>query len=243
MLKYLFTLRNKWLNRLAEKKQYPLRLAYYKNFIKPGDRVFDVGANMGNRVSIFLQLGAKVVAVEPQPDCQAYLQKQFGNSIIIEPVGLGESDYEAEMLVSNESTLSTLSKTFVERTSKHRFEKNSWDKKITVQVTTLDKLIEKYGLPQFCKIDVEGFEEQVLKGLTHVIPYLSFEYCVPEMNDNLMNSLAQLHRIQPLAKYNYAAGETMQLELMEWVDYETICRLVAEDKFVNTLFGDIYFKN
>ena len=39
----------------------------YGNFVRPGDLVFDVGAHVGDRVASFRRLGARVVAVEPQP--------------------------------------------------------------------------------------------------------------------------------------------------------------------------------
>ena len=47
---------------------------------------------------------------------------------------------------------------------------------ITAPVTRLDKAIEQYGVPAFCKIDVEGFEAEVLKGLSHPISTLILEY-------------------------------------------------------------------
>jgi protein-L-isoaspartate O-methyltransferase len=41
--------------------------ALYRQFVKPGDLVFDIGAHVGDRVAAFRRLGARVVAVEPQP--------------------------------------------------------------------------------------------------------------------------------------------------------------------------------
>jgi hypothetical protein len=40
---------------------------FYRRFIRPGDLVFDVGANVGKRSAVFLDLGATVVAIEPNP--------------------------------------------------------------------------------------------------------------------------------------------------------------------------------
>lgn len=242
MLKFLFDIRNKLAERAMEKRLYPTRLEFYKQFIQPGQLVFDVGANVGNRVKVFLALGAKVVAVEPQPSCQQVLKKQFGNNIIIEPVCLGESEYQTEMFISSESTLSTLSTDFIKRTGTQRFANSNWNNRITVQVTTLDKLITKHGTPAFCKIDVEGFEAEVLKGLTTNLSYISMEYCVPEMQDNLVSSINELSRIAPGAVFNYATGETMQLALPEWVNADTIEQLVASNTFQDSLFGDIYCK-
>ncbi len=243
MLKKIFALRNRLLAAREEKKAIPKRLAFYCSFIKSGDLIFDIGANIGNRVAIFLKIGAKVVAVEPQPACIAQLTNKFGNRIQLEPVCLGAAEGEMNMYISNESTLSTLSKNFIERTGKTRFKNNQWDQQIAVKVNTLDNLIAKYGLPVFCKIDVEGFEAEVLKGLSQAIPQLSFEYCVPEMQDNLLNSLQALHAITADGKYNYSVRESMQLESAVWMDYEQMIQLVNSPSFIATEFGDIYFKS
>ncbi len=243
MLKKIFEIRNKILAVLYEKKYHPIRVKFYKTLISPGDLVFDIGANVGNRVKVFLEIGAKVIAVEPQPDCISILKNKFGNSIIIEPVCLGGSVYETEMFISNESTLSTLNKDFIEKAGKTIFTRNTWEKKIKVDVETLDNLIKKYGKPQFCKIDVEGFEQEVLKGLTHTIPYISFEYCIPEMSDNLVNSLKEINRISPNGKFNYCINEMMELALPNWIDFKEMINLVSTNDFIKTQFGDIYFKS
>jgi hypothetical protein len=49
------------------------RLRFYSEFIQADSLVFDVGANLGNRTKIFLRLGARVVAFEPQAACAEYL--------------------------------------------------------------------------------------------------------------------------------------------------------------------------
>lgn len=220
----------------------PERKKFYAQFVSAGDLVFDVGANTGNRVQIFLDLGAKVVAVEPQPACVKTLQDKFENKITIEQVGLSEAEGELEMFIANESTISSFSKEFIESTGKSRFRHNKWENKITVPVTTMDSLINKYGVPRFCKIDVEGFELYVLKGLHHHIPYLSFEYCVPEMSKQLKGCIDYLHQLSPEGTFNYSIAESMELARTGWMDYEQMIQLASSEDFEKTLFGDIYFK-
>ena len=113
-----------------------------------------------------------------------------------------------------------------------------WDKTETVKITTLDKLIAKLGSPKFCKIDVEGYEEQVLKGLSVPIEYISLEYTLPERLESLSNCLHELSRIGSF-DCNYTIGEDMKLELSEWVGRDKLIHEVKQ--FGNReMFGDIY---
>src|SRR4030095_1106868 len=51
---------------------------FYRQFLHPGDLAFDIGAHVGNRIRVFRRIGARVVAVEPQPDFVAVLQRLYG---------------------------------------------------------------------------------------------------------------------------------------------------------------------
>ena len=66
--------------KLKNKRQKEILKAFYSQYVKSGQLCFDVGANMGNRTDILLQLGAKVVAVEPQESCCRHLTGKFGNN-------------------------------------------------------------------------------------------------------------------------------------------------------------------
>jgi FkbM family methyltransferase len=225
-----------------EAKYLPARVAFYRGLIRPGDTVFDVGANVGNRVQAFLECGAKVVAVEPQPACVAVLRNKFNERITIENIGLAGAPGELEMHLSTDSTVSTFSADFMEHT-KDRFKYSQWTDTIKVPISTLDALIEKHGLPRFCKIDVEGFEPEVLKGLHQQIPYLSLEYCVPEVSEGLRTCVDMLYQLSPEGSYNYCIGETMEWALPEWLSYDAFAAHIASAAFIETSFGDIYFKS
>lgn len=225
-----------------EEKLFPIRVQFYNQIINKADLVFDVGANVGNRVEAFLACEGNVIAIEPQPNCVEMLIQKFGNSIIIENVGLSDKEGNLEMKIASDSTISTFNTEYISKT-KERFKYSKWEGTINVKITTLDKLIEKYGIPMFCKIDVEGFELQVLKGLHSIIPYISFEYCVPEMHEQALNCLKHLNDLSPNATYNYSIGETMQWTLKNWLNFSNFIQHVNSKEFNTSLFGDIYIKS
>jgi len=225
-----------------ELSQLPHRINFYKQFINDSDLVFDIGANVGNRIAAFIGCKAEIVAVEPQPACVMILKEKFANQITIEQVGLSDTPGELQMHLSTDSTVSSFNSDFINKT-KNRFKHSQWNETITVPVITLDTLIKKYGIPKFCKIDVEGFELRVLKGLSSGIPFLSFEYCVPEMQADMLLCIEQLNKISPAGKFNYSIAETMELALNDWMPFHEFLALAKSTAFTNTLFGDVYFKS
>ena len=112
---------------------------------------------MGNRITPLLNLGAKVVAVEPQEKCYKFLAKKFGKRIKIVTQGLGENEGIKNFHISNASTISSFSDEWINSVKTTRFKDYRWDKVVKVEMTTLDILIEQYGIPVFIKIDVEGY--------------------------------------------------------------------------------------
>jgi FkbM family methyltransferase len=168
--------------RLAAERRLPFgpyraEVRFYRRFIRPGDLCFDIGANLGQKTSIFLDAGASVVAVEPQPVCLEILRRSFPRRRGLElvPAALGAKEGEAELLLCDETTtISTMSRRFA---ATGRFASTyTWGRTIVVPTTTLDALLARYGVPAYCKIDVEGYEANVLSGLSRPLPLLSFEF-------------------------------------------------------------------
>ena len=234
------------LNFLFRKKtgvdRKPEMISFYQNWVKPGSLVFDIGANVGNRIDIFLELGANVVAVEPQQNCVEKLREKFGTAITIENIGLSNAEGELDFHIANESTISSFSEEFILKTGVDRFKRNKWEKTIKVHVSTFDKLIEKHGAPDFTKIDVEGFELEVLQGLNQKLSVLSFEYCVPELSGKLYQCLERINALDASASYNYSTGESFLLSSDKWLSFSDFLSVVKEKPFHNTLFGDIYIQ-
>ena len=225
-----------------EKNNLQKRITFYKQFLSPGEMVYDVGANVGNRVESFLDLKCKVIAVEPQQDCINELRRKFGNQIEIVEAGLGESETEKTMYISNANTISSLSEEWIKSVKESRFSQFEWNKEVKIRLTTLDLLIKKYGLPKFCKIDVEGYEMEVLKGLTSPIPFISLEYTVPEQLDNLLSCINYCNSLSSNYKFNYSRDEDMKFELENFISFDEFTALVRSNKFIETSFGDVYLK-
>jgi len=192
---------------------------FYSQFLAPGDVCFDVGANFGNRAKIFLRLGATVVAVEPQNKCVRVLKSMYGenNRLIIIQKALGALEGSAELMISRASTISSLSQEWVDAVKRSgRFSEYSWDKKKIVNVTTLNKLIAEHGVPSFIKIDVEGFEYEVIKGLSQPVITICFEF-TPELIETTIRCIEHLHSLGGIS-LNYSLGETMKMGLDKWVN-------------------------
>jgi len=196
------------------------RLAkFYAPFLAPGALAFDVGAHVGNRVRAFRRLGARVVAVEPQPDFVRVLGALYGSDpgVSIVPVAVGRTPGEATLLVSERTpTVTTLSARWATTVAHDpSFRSVTWVPGPRVQVTTLDALVATHGLPAFVKLDVEGFEAEALAGLSHPVPALSFEYLAAARDV----ALACVDRLAALGDYefNWSPGETQRLAAPEWV--------------------------
>jgi hypothetical protein len=82
---------------------------------------------------------------------------------------------------------------------------------------------------------------EVLKGLNTKIPALSFEYCVPEMADNLYACLERLNVIDATALFNYSIGESFSLRLDQWLSFTAFLSYVKEKEFhKKPLWGYLY---
>ncbi|MEO0529167.1 MAG: FkbM family methyltransferase [Planctomycetota bacterium] len=215
------------------------RLVFYENFVSPESLVFDVGANQGNRTKVFLRPGARVIAVEPQPACVEFLKAVFKDHprLTIEPTAIGSAPGEAEMLLSQHSTIATLADDWVESVSSSgRFDRSLWGGRITVPIVTLDTLIARHGRPDFVKVDVEGFELEVLRGLSQPVRALSLEF-VPEELDKAIACIDRLCELGPY-RFRISLGESMAFADHEAVDRDGIIeRLQAVPK---EEFGDLY---
>jgi FkbM family methyltransferase len=227
--------------RAEESNKKKKALDFYAKIIPEGALVFDVGANIGNRVALFLKLKGKVVAFEPQSYCAKHLRIRYGNKINLEEIALGEVPGTGEIQISNSSTISSMSTNWIDKVKNGRFQTFVWNNKETIKIDTLDNMIKKYGIPIFCKIDVEGYEPEVLKGLNQKIKCLSFEYAIPESIDNTIECIKKLSTLGSI-ECNYSNGESFVYAYKEWVNPDILINQIKTEFEKNNTEGDIYIK-
>jgi FkbM family methyltransferase len=201
----------------------------YGGFVQRGDLVFDVGAHVGDRVASFRRLGARVVAVEPQAPLVRVLKLLYGRSgdVAIEATAVGRAVGATSMMINADNpTVSTASPEFVSAARDAQgWETQRWTRSVPVPMTTLDALIGKHGTPAFIKIDVEGFEEEALLGLSRPVKALSFEFTT--IQRDVARACIEHCMSLGYRRFNAALGESQRFVNDDWIGGEAIARWLA----------------
>lgn len=219
----------------------------YREFVSPGDLVFDIGAHVGNRVRAFAAIGCRVVAVEPQPDCVSVLNMLFARraGVRIVHAAVSHTVGRAALSISERTpAVTTIRDSWRNaRASDGDFGHVRWNRRVDVDTTTLDRLVAEFGHPAFVKVDVEGAETDVLSGLSRSVAALSFEY-LPGALDEVHTSLARLTALGPY-RFSWSVGESYRLATGDprhpatWVDADQLmARLRDGDTSLRS--GDVY---
>jgi FkbM family methyltransferase len=215
--------------------------SFYRPFRAAGELMFDVGAHVGNRSRAWISLGGTVVAVEPQEGCLRLLRRFYRGSPDIEivPAAVGDAPGIVDLYVSStHPTMSTTTKSWITDLESSGMTRGvRWDRRSTVPVTTLDRLIDQFGVPTFVKIDVEGAEAMVLAGLSEPVPVVSFEY-FPTQIDRALECVERLASLGDY-RFNYCVGERRRFALGEWVSTESISELLG-NMSPGSRSGDVY---
>lgn len=214
----------------------------YAPFVGPGDLVFDVGAHVGDRTAAFAALGAHVVALEPQPGIVRWLRRLVGRNprVTVRAEAVGARPGVELLAVSRRTpTVSTLSEPWRTGVAEGHpgFGRVRWDESVEVPVVTLDQLVDTYGVPDFCKIDVEGYEAEVLAGLTRPLPALSIEFVAGQLGV----AKACVRRLQALGAYRFDAvlGEGRDFVFGAWIGADEM-RAWLDGGAAGASSGDIY---
>jgi FkbM family methyltransferase len=197
----------------------------YRRCVGPGDLCFDIGANTGSRAIIFTLLGARTVALEPNEALTRQL-KRFPRVTVVNKA-VASQPCRQKMLFNANDQISTLNPDW--RAKWPDFP--DWRER-EVECVTLDQLVVEFGRPNFCKIDVEGFEPMVLAGLSAPIPLLSFE-AAPDFTENTRMCLARLGELGDY-EFNFAVGDDFRWLAERWVNASAVAAMVG------TGAGDVY---
>jgi FkbM family methyltransferase len=215
--------------------------ALYARFVRAGDLAFDIGSHVGDRIASFRRLGARVVALEPQPLCARAIRAIHtgDDGVTLIEAACGERVGAVALKINSANpTVSTASPDFVAAADgADGWEGQVWDAAVEVPCTTLEALIAEHGMPAFAKIDVEGFEATVLAGLSRPLPALSFEFTTIQRDV----ALACLARLAALGRYGFdvALGESQALTFNRWISSDAMAaHITALPHAANS--GDVY---
>lgn len=220
---------------VAKRREHLANVRFFSQFVRRDDLCFDCGCNVGHMSEALLDVGARVVAVDPQADCIREAQARVGRNKRIEfvPKAVGSSPGTAELFVAPSSVVSSLKADWYEEHTAT----------ITVPVTTLDSLIAQFGTPHYVKIDVEGFEIEVLNGLTSKIDCISFEFHTGHRLESIDRVLACLERIRLLqggSVANVNVNDQPELLFPDWIELDAFIHVFKKDIWHRPRgFGDI----
>jgi FkbM family methyltransferase len=235
-----------WYWRIADRRVLDdrgMELAFYRSIIanfRPGDLIYDVGANHGAKSDLFLRLGATVVAVEPDRANGAILEQKFRKfrlkrkPLVVVNKALSDRRGREVMWVDEPgSAKNTLNRKWVDilRTDTSRFgHKLNFAQQQEVETVTFDDLETLYGVPVFVKIDVEGSEPSVLRGMKRPVSLMSFEVNLPDFLTEGRECVSLLERLDPHGRFNYTADCRHGLALERWLMADAFARLLATCK-------------
>ncbi len=220
---------------------------FYSSLLPTDVLVFDIGANTGQYAEALESAGARVIAVEPNPDCVRHIELSYASRRIQAiQAAVGGRNGLAEIKISDErDDVSTLSVAWMATLkSQHDEYLNLWNRVIVVPMFTLDTLIEHYGVPHYIKIDVEGFEEAALDGLSVQPHLLSFEFNLA----SLKSAIACLDKriISGNSTFNFVWGaKPGEFQLSNWlglVEFKDKLNSLESSLGASDKHGDIFVK-
>lgn len=204
--------------------------SFYRQFVEEGDLCFDIGANVGQTTEALMGCKARVIAVEPNPFCIPVLEwetRGYRDATIVEKA-IGAAGGFADLHFDGTDSTASLRADWPYRGSETR----------RVSVTTLDELIAEFGPPKLCKVDVEGYEPEVFRGLSRPIPIIRFEFGRNELS-KAMECLARIEEIGGIRAANLTEGTSTTFARE---DYTRTADLIEEIRRSDMVGGNIIVK-
>ena len=202
--------------------------------------IIDIGANVGTFAKFYQGLypNAQIVCVEPNPDLIPILHGLFkGNDKIkiIDRLAASENGKLVDFTLNENHTLSTASKEW----KQHSRFKSGYYKTIGVKTVTLDAIIKDCGEPNLIKIDVEGFELEVLRGLTkHPDCKIIFEW-TEELFYRTVQCIQYLMTLG-YSEFGYTMGDNYAEEPKEYTEFNEMKIFTHINLIGNTAWGNIF---
>jgi FkbM family methyltransferase len=185
--------------------------------------LFDIGANRGDAVVAGLNKGFdKIIALEPAPKMFYMLYNNFKNDQKVVPLKFAVSNSNNENIEFYECVedgLSTIEKSWL--TGKDAIYNGKQFRTIKAITCTIDYLVEKYGLPDLVKVDVEGAESQVFEGMKCKPKQLCFEWSLFTLDQHL----DQLKRLRDINGYTEFALQYITDHLVEPTVYKSMSEI------------------
>ena len=211
--------------------------------LKRGDTIFDIGANEGAKTDVFLRLGAKVVSLEPDDACLSVLRDRFLRYRLkpsrVSLVGKAVSDRNGteQMWIDGPgSAVNTMNRKWADhlKDTKDSFKYGhcglEFSQSKSVETTSIEELVKLYGAPFFIKIDVEGHELSVLRGMRQAVPFLSFEVNLSTLRQEGLECARMLGELEPGGRFNYTPDCGAGMTLPEWLALDEFCRVLDSCK-------------
>ena len=203
--------------------------------------VFDIGANLGKSADILRGVSDKIICFEANPQLVGRLRTKFNNSnIVVDNRGLSDKSGKQKFNICTQHTISTFSDDWIKHS---RFSEYTWDETVEIETTTLDAIIDQYGIPDYVKIDIEGYEYEVLTAFTKVIDnsVFAFEWA-EEQKYKIDEILKYVYKIG-YNKFGYTIGDHLLFDSqIEWFDYNDLNLINTLNEHRKTKWGMIYFK-
>jgi FkbM family methyltransferase len=204
--------------------------------------VIDIGANVGNTVEEFLNSSEQVICFEPNPALVSHLKNRFFKRPVVVD-GRGVSNHRGKQIfkISNTNTISTFSEDWINNS---RFtDLYDWKREVEVETITMDDIIDEYGIPDYIKLDIEGYEYEVLTSFSKLLPNTVFAFEWAEEQKNKINLIINHLTNLGYNQFSYTEADSIKLdEDIDWKSYHDFNLLEELYPERKEKWGMIYFK-